>query len=81
MPPKPMVLESFPRAGCGLCRRLSAARIGMCKIAPCFRIVSASDSATRSALVLAVQTGLPSASTVRGDVGIAPYGDLSVKGA
>ena len=36
---------------------------------PCFRIASASTAATRSALVLPVQTGKISASTARRDVG------------
>ncbi len=39
------------------------------------------STATRSALVLPVQTGLPLASTARRDVGIAPYEILSSYGS
>ena len=93
---KTKVLESFPRLRCRLRRFLSATRLRHCaNFLPCFRIASASPSATRSALVLADLTGAPSAYAVRrregtppyeyfegwchrADVGIGPYGTLSV---
>ncbi len=56
-PPKPMVLESFSRLRCRLYRSLSATRTRRCEIRPCLRILSASNSATRSAPVLAWRDG------------------------
>ena len=43
-----------------------------------FALSPALSTATRSALVLPVLTGQPSASTARDDVGIVPYEVLSV---
>ena len=72
---KTKALKSFPRLRCRL-HRSSLPRVSGCaNFAPCFRIVSASPSAMRSALVLPWRDGgKTSASTVRRDVGIAPYG-------
>ena len=54
---KTKVLESFPRLRCRL-HRSSLPRVSGCaNFAPCFRIVSASPSATRSALVLPWRDG------------------------
>ena len=54
---KTKVLKSFPRLRCRL-HRSSLPRVSGCaNFAPCFRIVSASPSATRSALVLPWRDG------------------------
>ena len=54
---KTNVLKSFPRLRCRL-HRSSLPRVSGCaNFAPCFRIVSASPSATRSALVLPWRDG------------------------
>ena len=79
---KTKVLKSFPRLRCRL-HRSSLPRVSGCaNFAPCFRIVSASPSATRSALVLPWRDGggslrLPHS----GRRDAAPYGGLSVNGA
>ena len=71
---KTKVLESFPRLRCRLHRFLSATRLRHCaNFLPCFRIASASPSATRSALALAGLTGAPSAYAVRRREGTPPY--------
>ena len=71
---KTKVLESFPRLRCRLHRFLSATRLRhSANFLPCFRIASASPSATRSALVLADLTGAPSAYAVRRREGTPPY--------
>ena len=55
---KTKVLKSFPRLRCRLRRFLSATRRRhSANFLPCFRIASASPSATRSALVLAWRDG------------------------
>ena len=54
---KTKVLRSFPRLRCRLHRSSLPRESGCANFAPCFRIVSASPSATRSALVLPWRDG------------------------
>ena len=54
---KTKVLKSFPRLRCRLHRSSLPRESGCANFAPCFRIVSASPSATRSALVLPWRDG------------------------
>ena len=68
--------QDTARSGTLQPRELSTA-----KFAPCFRIVSASPSATRSALVLAWRDGGASASAVGRREGTPPYGGLPASGA
>ena len=79
---KTKVLKSFPRLRCRL-HRSSLPRVSGCaNFAPCFRIVSASPSATRSALVLPWRDGgRPLRLPHSGRRDAAPYGGLSVNGA
>ena len=66
----------LPRLRCRLRRSSLPRESGFAKFVPCFRMVSASPSATRSALVLAGLPGEICAPTVRQREGTPPYGYL-----
>ena len=69
------------RAWCGEDRDLLPRELNGATPSRAFALSLRLSTATRSALVLPVLTGQPSASTARGDVGIAPYEILSVNDA
>ena len=72
-PPKPRFWNPFRGWGAVRAGPLLPRELVCAKLAPCFRIVSASNSATRSALVLASLPGEICASTVQRAGGSPPY--------
>ena len=76
-PPKPMVLDSLHGRGAGSVETFHPRELNGATPSRAFALSLRLSTATRSALVLPVQAGKIRGSTIRCDVGIAPYEILS----